>query len=509
MVILAAGLVLQACGKPTKPEAAKATAPADRAAAAPEPSASVSLIAPGFERAAAGPTHLFHLRGDLFGIVDPLAGKIVFVTVAGKPAGAVALPQDFVVRDVDLGEGVILVGQSKGGEATPLQIDVPKDLNLDGAARLVARPATPPHVQVSRDGDGLQLTLQGPSPASLAVRPAAGRQVVSATYLGADAEGRRYVYWEEATALGTAVTARVARFGPKGPEASATIDLKGFAAVPALPVAIDDAGRVLLLQTNNTSIALAEAPLASGSARSAPKPHSIGTVPSEVLDYGDVETPPPAAASARASTTPVAPLPAAESQAILDRSRTMLRVAWTMQPQNYSHPAIENRCAKQEHKYWRRPARYAAGDVGKPQNGLPYKWGGFDDAAAFQSHVAAPRNQLAGDVCTCREAVYNQCIVGEAAGVDCSGFVSRAWGLSSHTGTSSLASVSRPLRGLADLRPGDALNRAGSHVRLFIGFEPGPQMRLRTRESAVSCGGVCEQVYTPAQLVNYRPIRRR
>jgi hypothetical protein len=46
-------------------------------------------------------------------------------------------------------------------------------------------------------------------------------------------------------------------------------------------------------------------------------------------------------------------------------------------------------------------------------------------------------------------------------------------------------------------------------VRLFVRFEPGPEVRLRTLESAVSCGGVCEKVYTPAQLIYYRPMRLR
>ena len=97
----------------------------------------------------------------------------------------------------------------------------------------------------------------------------------------------------------------------------------------------------------------------------------------------------------------------------------------------------------------------------------------------------------------------------KAAGVDCSGFVSRAWGLGSHNGTSKLASTAASCPSLFDLKPGDILNRPGSHVRLFVGFEPGPEVRLRTLESAVSCGGVCERVYTPAQLISYRPMRLR
>ena len=54
------------------------------------------------------------------------------------------------------------------------------------------------------------------------------------------------------------------------------------------------------------------------------------------------------------------------------------------------------------------------------------------------------------------------------AGVDCSGFVLRSWGWrgARHT-TSSLANVTTAIA-LEDLRPGDILNDAGSHVRLFV-----------------------------------------
>ena len=100
-------------------------------------------------------------------------------------------------------------------------------------------------------------------------------------------------------------------------------------------------------------------------------------------------------------------------------------------------------------------------------------------------------------------------MVARAAGVDCSGFVSRAWGLKAHNGTFKLASIAAPLPTIFDLKPGDILNRPGNHVRLFVGFEPGPEVRLRTLESAVSCGGVCERVFTPAQLQYYRPMRLR
>jgi hypothetical protein len=63
------------------------------------------------------------------------------------------------------------------------------------------------------------------------------------------------------------------------------------------------------------------------------------------------------------------------------------------------------------------------------------------------------------------------------AGIDCSGFVSYCWGipLSSHIyGTSNLRDVGGKLKSnwVTDLKPGDALNKPGSHVVLFTGYNP-------------------------------------
>ena len=55
----------------------------------------------------------------------------------------------------------------------------------------------------------------------------------------------------------------------------------------------------------------------------------------------------------------------------------------------------------------------------------------------------------------------------------------------------------------------DDADVAVAFYRDCLGFEPGPEVRLRTLESAVSCGGVCERVFTPVQLASYRPMRLR
>ena len=69
---------------------------------------------------------------------------------------------------------------------------------------------------------------------------------------------------------------------------------------------------------------------------------------------------------------------------------------------------------------------------------MPYRWGGDDTPQTFKARVRS--GALAGDICTCRSAALNYCLVQGSAGVDCSGFVSRAWGIGKR-GTSGLLDV--------------------------------------------------------------------
>ena len=99
--------------------------------------------------------------------------------------------------------------------------------------------------------------------------------------------------------------------------------------------------------------------------------------------------------------------------------------------------------------------------------GVPYRWGGIDGpeelAPKLKSGYAAGSHSWHG-VLTC------------AAGVDCSGFVSQVWGhRGKHTySTQNLTDIAAPIPGdaISNLKPGDALNRPGSHVVLFAGRQP-------------------------------------
>jgi len=138
------------------------------------------------------------------------------------------------------------------------------------------------------------------------------------------------------------------------------------------------------------------------------------------------------------------------------------------------------------------------------------------------------KDDLAGDVCTCRDSSHDDCIVDGAAGVDCSGFVSRAWGLKGKLGTSGLGQVSTVVSNWQDdvmlIKAGDALNKSGSHVRLAVEAVATPHIKIMVIESTtaktctrrdgtkMACEGVCECArpitdFNGYELLRYKGIR--
>jgi hypothetical protein len=138
---------------------------------------------------------------------------------------------------------------------------------------------------------------------------------------------------------------------------------------------------------------------------------------------------------------------------------------------------------------WRRPGRFVPAMVGTSLVGIPYNWGGFDSSADFLQRMS--QGALAGNICTCRDG---DCVVDAAAGVDCSGFVSRAWKLTTHHGTSELPNIASAVRdpgpNFRNARKGDIFNKAGHHVRLVESVQETP-LRITVFESitAKTCTG--------------------
>ncbi len=92
--------------------------------------------------------------------------------------------------------------------------------------------------------------------------------------------------------------------------------------------------------------------------------------------------------------------------------------------------------------------------TGKNQ-GMPYKWGGFDTPESF--HKKLLEGHYAGDVYTSskRRLLYDG-VSRYACGVDCSGFISRCWRLNRAYSTRELASLCDEIS-YQNLKMGDSL----------------------------------------------------
>jgi hypothetical protein len=124
---------------------------------------------------------------------------------------------------------------------------------------------------------------------------------------------------------------------------------------------------------------------------------------------------------------------------------------------------------------------------------IAYMWGGFSTVAQYDAGLAA--GKYAGDINTAGVSRY-------AVGVDCSGFVSRCWQLSSHYSTSMMPGITGQYSSWDSLRPGDAALKSG-HVRLFTGR--GQDGSIKVVEASGRDWGVSYWRYAPSALSAYTP----
>jgi hypothetical protein len=98
---------------------------------------------------------------------------------------------------------------------------------------------------------------------------------------------------------------------------------------------------------------------------------------------------------------------------------------------------------------------------------MPYQWGGFDTPQSFIEKIQ--RGYAAGDVSSAQKRrLGDSAVSSEAAGVDCSGFISRCWRLPRSYSTAELPQISDRI-GWEELLPGDILLN-DQHVVLFAAW---------------------------------------
>jgi cell wall-associated NlpC family hydrolase len=199
----------------------------------------------------------------------------------------------------------------------------------------------------------------------------------------------------------------------------------------------------------------------------------------------------------RASNRPIS------RAAVSTNIKSYLSASWTMSAANYEQAGLTSDCRPPLDKLWERP-RHLRDTVGRTLQSVPYKWGGYISVDGYLAQLG--RNLLAGSVCTCKDPAKNYCVLSTATGIDCSGFVSRVWQVDRYT-TASLGSITDPI-GWRQMKSGDALNKPGRHVRIFLEHSTGPaEIGFRIAESSVSCGGVCERVLNAREMDGYQPRR--
>jgi hypothetical protein len=136
--------------------------------------------------------------------------------------------------------------------------------------------------------------------------------------------------------------------------------------------------------------------------------------------------------------------------------------------------------------------------VGSSNVGMAYCWGGFSSLTSFTSGLT--NGKSAGDNdCTTNGDCCETC----ALGVDCSGFVSHAWGLTTKYSTTTIPNISTAYSSASQVKQGDCFNLSGSHVRLVdTNYVNGSFLLM---ESSAVDWKVSYRTYTASQLTSYTP----
>src|SRR5258708_1405942 len=151
-------------------------------------------------------------------------------------------------------------------------------------------------------------------------------------------------------------------------------------------------------------------------------------------------------------TNVIARLPTTTRAAIVTRAESLANHPWTCGATN-----LHASCSTRYQSDWK---------SGQHVVGIPYRWGGADSPDEFEQKLT--KGLAAGS-----HSRYG--VLSCAAGTDCSGFVAYCWGLGAagHAySTSNLRQIAGKPRynWFTDMKPGDVLNKTGSHVVLFTGY---------------------------------------
>jgi len=502
-----------------------------------------------------GPEAITFISASEYAILDTLNARIA----RGRVGQGVSATSSFTgvgyARDFLLSRGgpvvfdsmsrsVVLLGQSGAVEA---RLPVPPDVPLGGAARLafsgnrelllstpgqqpveLGAPVGAPSIErlsgtaampdmtyefrkTAENRAVLRLSGSPMPDLPTELRVESSLTIANAQVVSRDQEGRTYVLLEELSGgMGFEGPTRLLRYGRDGVlTGTVEVPVADYDCTPNRPIAVAPDGRVLFLGIRiSQPVEILElrfeapgtAPTAPGRQGARSGNVELLTADERMMRFLEEMNGGNGVEPLSARTKPIT------RARVLERAREARDLRWTVSAANYARPGLPSSCRPAIGEHWKR-SPVLEGRIGQEVTAGPYRWGGFHpEVAHFRQRQK--EGALASDVCTCRNEEYGYCVIDDAIGFDCSGFVSYSWGSSYHT-TSGLSRISDEI-GLADLRPGDAVNRAGRHVRLVTEVQRGERgIVIRVIESAVSCGRICDAEYTPGDLRHYRPIRFR
>ena len=148
---------------------------------------------------------------------------------------------------------------------------------------------------------------------------------------------------------------------------------------------------------------------------------------------------------------------------IIQNAISYLNVNWVLGAANYYKGPAANWDVCKEPDHWRLPRYLKDNKIGDTIAAVPYAWGGYQSIDEFRSRIN--NGNWAGNICA-------EAILGNVAGVDCSGYVSKILNLE-HMNVNGLKTVAARIN-WNDLKPGDILTAVnGSHVVLFKEFSNG------------------------------------
>ena len=304
-------------------------------------------------------------------------------------------------------------------------------------------------------------------------------------FLEIDNSGRMFVLTENIpNSSKRAAAAFVVRFSPQGVQESIyDIPLQESVALSRRFIAISPDGDVYFLRSRKSEVDVVG--VGSRNVRST----AVIDNPS-IPRLADKET-------RIAGNGPVAAVRPLTRQQVVQTAFGFEGLQWRLAPANYG-PDPDTMCTG--FNRIRRPG-YLSGKLNQEVRGVPYCWGCHGSLNQFRIRIA--NGTLAGNVCTHNDPRT------DVAGVDCSAFVSAAWGLANHFTTAAIPAITTELANAWDLQPGDALNKAGTHVMLFLRFTPDRKVEVMESSTGGCNGRVCRNVYPLASLLarGFKPVR--